>query len=544
MAPKPLMVIGHKNPDTDSICSAIAYAYLKSEFFEEDAQPYRAGNLNKQTIFALSEFEVQSPDLLIDVYPKISDIMIGAEQLITLTEDQTLGTAQRILTENRFAFLPVTDSKNICAGKITAIRLAGLIREIPELAKGEVAISVDEFIKSTGATFVNKPLTHFLGKLRIDLPSLLRDDKPGSSSSFTIVGSGSEAVSQALDRGDSIVVSCGGAAIGGKELKKARANGVSLIQCPLDPLDTLLNVFLAMPLQDFIQREHPTFQVHERVRDVQREVGKYNEGGFIVLDESGLIRGVITRISFLTQNKFRVVLVDHNEYSQAVDGIEDANVIEIIDHHRLGNRATDSPITFINKVVGSTATIIAEIFNTRGLKPPRNVAGLLLSAILSDTVILKSPTAGKLDREMAEWLTPLADVGLEEYGNRMFAAGSELGDLEPARIIKQDQKLYTQGEWRFSISQIEIVGFPHFYEMQSQLSQSLEEIREGQGCDFSLLMVTDITQETSLLLCSGSRKVLDAITYSRIEEGLYELRNVLSRKKQVLPYVLDLLQHL
>ena len=434
------------------------------------------------------------------------------------------------------------DDEGRCSGKITALRLAGLIREITHIGRKSVEFDVERFIESSGA----KPLTafepRFNGLLQFgDVSNELADD---SIPSLCIASRYPETPSAQCKAGDLIIVSNPDAPLPGEVARESELLGIALIESSLDPLETVLNVFLAMPIRNFFERDHPTFHPRDRVKDVQREIGKYNEGGFIILDDRGGIEGVIARISFLNQSKFRVALVDHNEYSQAIDGIEDADVLEIIDHHRLGNRATDSPITFINKVVGSTSTIVAELYRTMGFTPTRSIAGLMLSAILSDTVILKSPTSGTLDREMAGWLASIAEAEIEEYGRRMFAAGSDMGELDADKIVAQDQKLYSEGEWSFSVSQVEIVGFAPFYEREQNLRESLEATLERIGCHFCLLMVTDITLETSLLLAAGTRKVLDSISYPKMGEGLYEMKNVLSRKKQVLPYILDLLREL
>jgi manganese-dependent inorganic pyrophosphatase len=236
--------------------------------------------------------------------------------------------------------------------------------------------------------------------------------------------------------------------------------------------------------------------------------------------------------------------VDHNEVSQAVDGIEEANVEEIIDHHRLGYRSTDQPITFINKVLGSTATIIAELYRNAHQQPPRSIAGLMLAAILSDTVILQSPTTTSLDHEMAQWLAHLSGVEIQPFGAEMFAAGCAAEAMQPSQIIRQDLKTYDEAGWKFSVSQMEMVGFDAFNHLREGLAAELDRARIAAQCRFSCLMVTDITSSTSLLLCSGDEKFIEAITYPRLGENLFEMAGVLSRKKQMLPYLLDVVRQL
>jgi manganese-dependent inorganic pyrophosphatase len=443
---KPLLVIGHKNPDTDSICSAIAYARFKTEVMKEEAAPRRAGNVNPQTQFVLTRFETESPPLATDVRSRIEDIMIPREDLITLVEKDTLEKACDLLTSNHFSFLPVVNSSNVCVGKLTALRLVGVLRR---LAAG------------------------------------CRDDTPMDQSEKDMLGG---TVSALADR------------------------------------------------------EHTTFPANAVVKDVLREISRSNEGGFIIQDEEGHLQGVITRINFISANKLRVVMVDHNEIGQAVDGIEEADVVEIIDHHRLGARTTSLPITFINRVVGSTCTIVADLYRTSGVTPPAGDAGLLLSAMLSDTLVLRSPTTTQLDRDIAGWLAGIAKVDVDAYGGEMFAAGASLEGMDPGTIIGRDQKIYTEGDRRFSLSQFETVGFAPILDMKDSLAAELERILETEKCAFACLMITDITREMSLLLCRGEARVLGAIGYPRREENLFEMKDVLSRKKQVLPYFVDLLK--
>jgi manganese-dependent inorganic pyrophosphatase len=445
---KPLMVIGHKNPDTDSICSAIAYARYKSDVLGEEAVARRAGNVNPQTQFVLSRFETESPPLATDVRSRIEDIMIPREELIVLREKDTLEKACDLLTSHRFSFLPVVNNGDKCIGKLTALHLVGVLRR---LAKG------------------------------------CRDDEP-------------------IDKSD-------------RDL-------------------------LAGTVSALVDREQKTFRADDIVRDVLREIGKSNEGGFIIQDENARIQGVITRVNFISDSRLRVVMVDHNEVGQAVDGIEEAEIVEIIDHHRLGARTTALPITFINRVVGSTCTIVADLYRTSGVTPPARDAGLMLSAMLSDTIILRSPTTTRLDREIAAWLAGISTVDIEKHGEAMFAAGASLEGMDPRKVIARDQKIYTEADRRFSLSQFETIGFGPILAMKTALGEELERIIESEKCSFACLMITDVSRETSLLLCRGEARVLNAISYPRQEESLFEMKNVLSRKKQVLPYFVDLLKTL
>jgi manganese-dependent inorganic pyrophosphatase len=541
----PLMVIGHKNPDTDSICSAIAYAHYKRVAAGQPALAYRAGNLNPQTSFVLDHFGVAVPELVTSLLPKLSDIMIQGPDLLALTEDDTLGAAQERITGHRFAFLPVTGEGGRYVGKISALRLAGLLRELGELCdRPAVTLRFQPFIES----LAGRPGAAGLPAMfhgRVWLQGLAGDPPADGQPLLAVLPDGGAAgVLAACDRGATVIVICASGPLAAPVAAILAGRPVRVVTTPLHPLDVAVRICLAMPLKDFIERQHPTFRPYDLVRDAQKEIRKSNEGGFIVVDDDGFMRGVVTRVSFLTPWRFRVALVDHNELSQAVDGVEEAEVEEIIDHHRLGYRSTDQPITFINKVVGCTATIIAELYRNAAKEPPPAIAGLMLAAILSDTVILRSPTTTSLDHEMARWLAGLAGEDLDAFGARMFAAGCAMEGMEPKVIIRQDLKVYEESGWKLGVSQMETVGFDAFKGMSQALSRELDRAREEVQCHFSCLMVTDITSSTSLLQCAGEERIIAAITYPRVGENLFEMSGVLSRKKQMMPYLTDLIRQL
>ena len=534
----PLMVIGHKNPDTDSICSAIAYARYKRDVAGVTAVPFRAGNLNPQTAFVLDYFGVAAPEQVSTLQPRISDIMIQGKDLLALTEDDTVGTAREIIMRRRFAFLPVVGEGGRYAGKISSLRLAGLLEDLAGLgSKPQTVIRFAGFVEAVGGNVVRGEAPDvFEGGIWLQCLGLEPNDAGTSRLAVLTGGSG-------MTPDAEIIVLC--STKPGDEISKDPVSRAScVVTTPLGPLEVATRLCLAMPLRDFVERQYPTFKPYELVRDVQKEIRKSNEGGFSVVDDDGFLCGVITRLSFLSPWKFRVALVDHNELSQCVDGVEEAEVEEIIDHHRLGYRGTDQPITFINKVVGCTATIIAELYRNAGKEPPAEIAGLMLAAILSDTVILQSPTTTPLDQRMAQWLAGLAKEDLKGFGAKMFAAGCAAEGMDPKVVVRQDMKLYEESGWKLGVSQMETVGFDAFRQICQELARELELSREEAGCHFSCLMVTDITSSTSLLLCTGEEKIIAAITYPQVDENLFEMSGVLSRKKQMMPYLTDLLRQL
>ena len=542
---QPLMVIGHKNPDTDSICSAIAYAHYKLNVAGVPAIAYRAGNLNPQTRFVLDYFKVQEPQLLTTMFPKLSDIMIQAEHVLALGESDTLGTAQELITKQRFAFIPVTDASGKYAGKVSALRLASLLQDMEELCcKPADSICLPAFVASIhGQHLMGDLPTAFQG--RVWLQGFAMPPPINEHPVLAVLPDGSDAsVVEACKSGAAVIVICATQSLDEKVLELLRESQACVVTTASYALSVITRLCLSIPLRDFVERHHPTFKHYDLVREVQKEIRKSNEGGFVVVNDDGFICGIITRLSFLTDWRFRVALVDHNELSQAVDGVEDATVEEIIDHHRLGYRSTDQPITFINKVVGCTCTIIAELYRNSRQDPPQEIAGLMLSAILSDTVILQSPTTTSLDRELAGWLAKIAGVEINSFGARMFSAGCAVEGADPKTLIQQDLKIYEESGWKLSVSQMETVGLDAFKSMREALVRELDRAKEDTGCQFSCLMVTDITSSTSLLLCAGEEKIIRAITYPKVGENLFKMVGVLSRKKQMMPYLVDLLKGL
>jgi len=263
-----------------------------------------------------------------------------------------------------------------------------------------------------------------------------------------------------------------------------------------------------------------------------------------VLDSEDRITGVVTRVNFMTDARFTVALVDHNELSQSVDGMELAHIAEIIDHHRIGSFSTSEPITFLNRTVGSTCTIVADLYRQSGATPAPHIAGLLLSGILSDTVILRSPTTAEADRTTAAWLAPIAGVDVSEYGEAMFEAGSEMHKLSPREIVELDLKYYNEDGIQFSVSQVETTGFKAFWDRADELREEMEAHRKRAGLHLAALMVTDITHGTTLLVVSGEEKIVRLISYPEVADSVHEMTDVLSRKKQVLPYLMEILHAL
>ncbi len=534
-----LVVIGHKNPDTDSICSAIAYARYKSTVDGTPAEAFRAGNINAQTSFALEHFGAPVPPLLSDLHPRLRDIMIPREQLFVISPDEPLSTAKDIILKNRFTFLPVAGTDGTCSRKITALRLVEIMDDIAGVCrKDSVRIDVNRFLALCGSPTDKTRRQHLRGRLVLDLGCI--DLEPDDFADSIVVTSEHDLESVLPYRPTAVVVTSDGSSTADHAV--STRGGTTIVRVAVGAAQAAVNLCYAMPSGAFAEDAHPVFRDSDRVQDVATEINKYNDGGFIVTDSAGKITGVVTRMSFLTEARFRVVMVDHNEYSQAVDGIEHADVAEVIDHHRLGGPNTTQPITFINRVVGSTCTIVADLYRQRGVRPDPMIAGLLLAGIVSDTVILKSPTTADLDTQIVEWLAPIAGLDVHEFGHAMFVAGSGIEDVSDDEIVTRDQKSYTESGRSFSVSQVEMIGFREFWRRKDAIIEALDRFVEKKGLEFAALMVTDITTETTLLAYAGSPRVKELIRYPALKPDVFEMKRVVSRKKQLLPYLIEIVR--
>jgi manganese-dependent inorganic pyrophosphatase len=551
-----LVVIGHKNPDTDSICSSIGYARFKSEIEGSPAIAYRAGNLNAQTRHVLKTFGAEVPEILTDIYPRIRDIMIPKSQLLLVRPSDPIAGARQLMLENRFSFLPIADDDDRPVGKLTALRLAGLLDEVNPFDTGN-SIQVDlKTLAGLGGRFTYITAN---GRTSDEIPETVTgtvvppssgkfSGRPAAPETAPAIMLGRLAEIMALESACAQIVIATGVSPGKATLDRLKSwasnAGVAVLALEAGFSQTSAFLRLSQPVASCIEDVGPTFHADDRLREVLRDVNRSNEGGFIVLDAEDRIAGVVTRVNFMTDARFRVVLVDHNEFSQAVDGMEHAQISEIIDHHRIGGWSTSEPITFVNRAVGSTCTIVADIYRQSGADPSPQTAGLLLSGVLSDTVILRSPTTTPADRAAATWLAALAQMEIDEYGESMFEAGSEMQNLTPREIVELDLKYYEEEGVQFSVSQVEMTGFLVFWDRSQELCDEIEAHRARAGLNFAGLMVTDITHGTTLLVVSGEEKITSQIAYPQAGPHVYEMNDVLSRKKQVLPYLVELLHGL
>lgn len=532
---KPIYVIGHRNPDTDSICSAIAYAHLK-HMKGEEAIPARCGQVNAETKFALDYFKMESPLLVSDFYPRVKDIAI--QNTIVVHQHDTLRRLGEIMREHDLKSVPVTDSQGALVGIVTVSDLAQ--RYFQELGMQDLAdmrVRYRDIMHAVDGNVLvgNTPDEFIEGAVKIAAGSIDRIKSKIHKNDIVLIGDRhDETLLACLELDISCLVITGDTKVSQDIINAAKAHNTYVMTTPYDTYTAARLVNQCVPVRRIMHEAPVCFKPLQLLNDIKETMHSTNFRNYPVV-ENGRLIGIVSRDS-LHIEKERVILVDHNERSQAVEGIEDVKVIEIIDHHRLGGMQTSEPIYTHQEPVGCTATIIANMYRRRDFDIPKEIAGLLLSAIVSDTVLFKSPTCTDYDKETAERLAKIAEVDIKEYGLAMLKAGSGIGDMTPAEIVKNDMKEFVIGDYRIIVSQISVMDTQEVMDIEKEIIAAMKTICEKDKYDMSLVMVTNIIDEATTLLFSGSPKTLISEAFHKGAEGtnIY-LPGVMSRKKQIIP---------
>lgn len=541
-----LYVIGHRNPDTDSIASAIAYAEFKRLTGSRNVVAAMAGMPNPQTRYILERLGVEQPLYLADVHPRVSDVVRRAP--VTAPPTMPVKEALELFHSHSIRVLPTVDDAGRPVGMVSLLKLS----EQYLVAGSERRRGVDASFSSIarcldGAFFVGEPddqVEHFHLFIGAMKQESFRDRISTHDPRSLIIMTGDRPSIQraAISAGVRLLVVTGGFAVADELMSAARSAGVSILSTPLDTATAAFMIRLSTPLSCYMERSFATIRMGEHLEKLRFLLTHGGEHAVVVLDDEETVRGVATRSTLLAPIPCSLILVDHNELSQAVPGAESVEIREVIDHHRLGNPPTTAPITFMAAPVGSTCTIVASLFRERGVMPSEKIASLLLAGIMSDTVILKSPTTTERDREIVAWLEPIAGLSPEEFGREIFASCSGFAPHgTPEKALLSDFKIFPVGGGSIGVGQVEVVCFDEFWQLEEELRSVLERVRERDSLQLAGLMVTDITSETSLFL-AASRFDLSAIMgYPEVGRNVYEMKNVMSRKKQMVPHLQKIL---
>ncbi|GBG55506.1 manganese-dependent inorganic pyrophosphatase [Sporomusaceae bacterium FL31] len=536
---KPIYTIGHRNPDTDSICSAIGYANLK-QALGENVVPARAGKINAETKFVLEKFGMEAPKLLTDLYPRVRDVMLDSAIVVQPTD--TLRELGKVMRLHEVKSVPVIDETNALLGIVSVSDLAK--RYFDELEMQdlyEAGVDFAAIIRVLDGTVVNGTNLNakVTGKVRIAAGSAATIQKVIEAGDVVLVGDRGSTLLECIEQNISCLVVTGGAQIGAEILAVAADKGITVISAPYDTYTCARLINQCIPVSMIMQKKVITFKPSDLVSDIKETIASTHYRNYPVI-ENGKLVGLITRDQLIVPEREKIILVDHNERAQAVEGIEEAQIIEIVDHHRLGGLQTGEPIFIRHEPVGSTATIVANMHWHRGIEVPKHIAGMLLAAIVSDTVLFKSPTATAYDRETAEKLAKIAELDLVDFGMSVLKAGSGLGDMSASEIVRNDLKEFQIGEYRVAIGQLSVMDTAEVLAVKDELLTAMDAMLAKESYDMALLMVTDIIQEGTQLIYTGQPVALIAEAFgSKGDGGVVYLDGVMSRKKQVIPPMVE-----
>jgi manganese-dependent inorganic pyrophosphatase len=545
-----ILVIGHRNPDTDAICSAIGYAELKRRTGMSEAVAARCGDTNDRIDFVLRTFGVPAPRFVADVSPKVGDVM--QVNVRSIGPNGTAAEALGLMDEHNLRVVPVLDEEQRCRGLLSLFkvsrflfpaanrlidsrRVLSSLRNLAHTLAGQLLVGHNEeeeqdlilMIGAMGLDSFSERITRYpLEKLAV------------------VVGDRWDIQNLAIREKVRVLIVTGGLGLEPKTLEAARRNQVSVISSPHDTATTAALCRASIAVRHVLHETFLAFDRETPLNEVRSRATASNFHAFPVLDAEGRTIGILSKTDFLKSFDRKLILVDHNELSQAVKGADQVDILEIIDHHRIGSLTTQQPILFRNEPVGSTSTIVADCFFRYGIEMPTAIAGLLLAGLVSDTLNLTSPTTTSVDKEVLGRLEKISGVNAREFTEKLFASGSPLTHRPASQAITTDCKEYQEDGVRFSVAQIEEIGFNQFWKHKSALLEAIEAYRQARAYLFSALLVTDVNSQSSLLLVTGDSRFISRLDYPRLEPGVYELKDIVSRKKQLLPYLTHCLEQM
>ena len=549
----PVHIFGHKNPDADAICSAIAYKAYKLATGSTEYEAARCGNSNGRIDAILDHFDLPLPRFIGDVTPRLENIM--NTKVRSVTKDSTCAEALELIDEHDVRALPVVDETGCLEGLVSIFQLGEFFIPKPNepLKMRRVHTSIKAIIRSLNATVLYESDSDSVEELFVRIAAMdinsfgarceNNDEGIPPRSSVIVVGDRHNIQKSCLELGIRLLVITGNLEVEKDIIEGAKERNVSLIVSPYDSASTSWMIRTATHIERLIDRDVKCFTPEDRIEQVKRRIANLNAPLYMVIGRNRELIGVFSKSDILRPSSTRIALVDHNELEQAVNGADQVQITEIIDHHRLGNIPTDQPILFINRPVGSTCSIVADLFRNQSLTPDTKIAGIMMAGIISDTLSLSSPTTTTLEKELLEWLEPIAGTKADELAELIFSSGSIIINSTPEDVIATDCKHYTEGDITYSVSQIEELGFDNFWKHREALEKALKKYWQQENTFFSLLFVTDINTHDSLLMVASDNEFEEQINYPQHgKSNIYDLPGVVSRKKQLIPYISTLLK--
>ena len=541
---KTVYIFGHKNPDTDSIVSATAYARLKQLQGHENYKAARAGHFNPQTDYIFKKFKVQSPKYIPSLTPRVEYYMENECKVVD--ENKSVWAAIAEMDTAHLRALPVVDKD----GKYKALlHYSAFAQQLLTILNPEnqvsIATSIDLIIKTMNA----QPLivhnkdeifksTILVGAASDETFSKMLDEH--KSENIIVITSDREKIYEAcIERKVKLLIITSGYILS-KELKEqAQKNGVSVIMSPYTTSDTVMMIAYSTPVSFMADPDIKPVRPEDTISKIRQVLQDSPIRRLPVVDANNKVIGIISEHDLTNEPNIQIILVDHNELSQAVEGIENYKIQEVIDHHRIGPLSTTYPITFINKPIGSTSTLIATLYQEQKVPIPKDIASLLLCGILSDTLMLQSTTTTDIDRQTAEYLSNITDLDIQTLGLEILTAGSRIKGRTATEVIHQDMKEYREEKAIYTVSQIEVGNLKEILDRKKEFLAELEIERRANKAIFAALLVTDITQLSSILLMSTDENFKQFVTFPPLENDIYFLKDVVSRKKQLIPLITE-----
>ncbi len=532
-------VTGHKNPDSDSICAAYGYAALKNKISDLPAVPVRLGNVNRETQFILDYFNVEAPRLLETVKLKVEDLDI--DTIASIKPSLSVRNAWYLMRDNHIKSLPVVDENERLIGIVSISTLTSLYMDIEGndiLAKSKTPIeNIIETLNAT-ALYINEDCKTFDGKITVTamLPHSLREIV--EEGDIAIVGDRADVQQDLIDIKTSLIIVTGSHVLSSELLEEAKKKGITVISTPYDSFTASRLLIQSVPVEYVMATENLiSFSKDELVEDIKDVMAETRYNSYPVTNDEGKVIGTVSRYHLISNHKKKVIQVDHNERGQSVDGLDEAEVLEIIDHHRVADIQTSNPIYFRNEPIGSASSIVAKCYFEKGITPAKEVAGLLCGAIISDTLLFKSPTCTEQDKEICTKLSEIAGIAnLEEFGKEMLKAGTSLKGKTVSEIFYQDFKPFHMGEKTVGVAQVNTMDIDGFMPLKDEMLGFMTSEAESKGYDVVMLLLTDILTEGSQVLVAGARPEYVEKTFNvELKDSMAFLPGVLSRKKQVVP---------
>jgi manganese-dependent inorganic pyrophosphatase len=544
------LVIGHKNPDMDSICSAIGYAELKRAIGAKNVHAARCGNTNQRIDYALRKFGFDAPLFVTSVRPRVEDVM--SRNVVSVGPEEPVYEAFTRIGQNGLRGLPVVDRNQRCVGLISTFKITQYLfppRDQVGLHR-EVRAALKDVIQTIGgALLAGSPQSHIRHFLLIVAAMEIESFKRRLSNldherAVLIVGDRQDIQQFAIDRKLPAIIVTGGLEVDEAILRKSEKQGTVIISSPHDTATTVLLARSAIRADEMLDDDFISVTPDMPLEEAQRDLALSSQFAFPALDQNHHLRGIVGKGDFLKPIPRQLILVDHNELTQAVDGADLVPIAEILDHHRIGAPPTESPILFLNRPVGSTSTIVGTLFQQSGVPIPKKLAGLLMCGMISDTLNLTSPTTTNVDRDLMAELSALCGIASADLAAEIFSVGSPLLTMSPEEAVTADSKEYEHGPHRYTVAQIEELSFAPFNAKRDALLSALDAHRVAKAYLFTALLITDINTQNSILLVKGDPSFTRLIDYPEAGENGWKLDGVVSRKKQLLPYLTGLLARL